>query len=461
MNKRLWIFLPVLALIILAAGVWFYRPLPVTVTIDGVAQTIETRQRRVDAVLNAAGIGLRAEDLVEPALSARWTDAGIHILRARPVRIVTLPDGTEQTMLSAAGTTVQVLQQAGISLESGDRVLYNGASVNASTALPAGQPLTFTIHRAVEITVHDGRDTRTLRSSANTLGEALFQEGIVLLTADQVSPALTTALNGPIEVTIQRSRPLTIQFSSESLQTRAAAATVGEALAAARISIQALDYTQPTEDVPLPVDGLIRVIRVWEEVLLKQSPLPFSSTMVADPNTELDQRSVITPGEYGIQVSRQRIRYEDGQEVSRSEEAAWTAKEPVAEVRGYGTQVAVHTMDTPDGPIEYYRAVTVYATSYSPCNLGRPNYCNTLTASGAQLQKGIVAVTRAWFSWMRGARVYIPGYGFAVIGDMGGGIPGRYWIDLGYSDSDYVGWHSNVTVYFLTPVPESVPWVLP
>jgi hypothetical protein len=47
-----------------------------------------------------------------------------------------------------------------------------------------------------------------------------------------------------------------------------------------------------------------------------------------------------------------------------------------------------------------------------------------------------------------------------TIADTGGGIPGRKWIDLGYEDDDYVSWHNWVTVYFLTPVPEYIPYIL-
>ena len=148
-------------------------------------------------------------------------------------------------------------------------------------------------------------------------------------------------------------------------------------------------------------------------------------------------------------------------ETGRAAEAAWVAKEPQNQLVGYGTQAVVKTIDTPYGALEYWRAVTAFATSYSPCRLGIPNYCNTQTSSGAQLRQGIVAVTRAWYSWMRGQQVYIPGYGVAVVGDVGGGIPGRYWIDLGYTDADFKSWASNVTVYFLTPVPASIPWILP
>jgi hypothetical protein len=44
---------------------------------------------------------------------------------------------------------------------------------------------------------------------------------------------------------------------------------------------------------------------------------------------------------------------------------------------------------------------------------------------------------------------------------VGGGFPdGRLWIDLAYSDDDWVAWHGYVTVYFLTPVPANILYVL-
>ncbi len=70
-------------------------------------------------------------------------------------------------------------------------------------------------------------------------------------------------------------------------------------------------------------------------------------------------------------------------------------------------------------------------------------------------------MTGQWYYYSGFDQVYVPGYGTATIGDTGGGIPGRYWIDLGYSEEDYVSWHQYVTVYFLTPVPDRIMWVLP
>ena len=86
---------------------------------------------------------------------------------------------------------------------------------------------------------------------------------------------------------------------------------------------------------------------------------------------------------------------------------------------------------------------------------------HTGTASGLPLTKGIIAVTLPWYRDMKFQKVYVPGYGYGTIADTGGGIPGRYWIDLGFDDSNYESWHHWTTLYFLTPIPAFIPTVLP
>jgi 3D (Asp-Asp-Asp) domain-containing protein len=121
--------------------------------------------------------------------------------------------------------------------------------------------------------------------------------------------------------------------------------------------------------------------------------------------------------------------------------------------------VVIHKEVVNGEEIEYWRKLTVYATSYSPCRVGGGR-CDSGTASGSQVGHGTIATTVDWFLAMRGQGIYVPGYGTGYVADTGGGIPGRYWIDLGYSDADYISWHQWVTIYFLTPVPEYVPPVL-
>jgi hypothetical protein len=64
---------------------------------------------------------------------------------------------------------------------------------------------------------------------------------------------------------------------------------------------------------------------------------------------------------------------------------------------------------------------------------------------------------------MKHLKVYIPGYGFASIEDVGGGVPwSTNWVDLGYKAKNYEPWYWYVDVYFLapSPPPEDIMYVL-
>ena len=102
----------------------------------------------------------------------------------------------------------------------------------------------------------------------------------------------------------------------------------------------------------------------------------------------------------------------------------------------YGRKIVPRTLETPDGPVTYWRKIRMYATSYSPARSGTPKSAPWYgrTRIGLKLRKGIVAVDPKVIplqSW-----VYVPGYGKAIAGDTGGGIKGK-WIDMGFDDFNY------------------------
>ena len=459
-KKKLLIW-TALGLVLLGAGlVWVGLRQDVTLVIDGKAQTLTTCALTVGAALSEAQIAVAAADRLEPSASTLlFNTKSIVLERAYTTHIRLEPAGRTIQLDTPERIPANLLAAAGISLYPGDRLELNGQTVDPAQPLP-DQPLVLHFFQAVPVTLTTGSQVLSFYSAASTLAQAIWETGIHLRSADSLSLSGDTPLSQPIQATLVSGRLISVQLDGSLLHTVTSAETVGAALAEASIALQGSDYSLPAEDQPLPADGAIRVVRVREETLLEQNPIAFKSTYQPDPATEIDQRSVVTPGEYGVEVARVQVRYEDGMEASRTSGATWIAKQPVDQVLGYGTQVVPHTLDTPEGQIEYWRAVTAYATSYSPCQSGTTR-CYSGTASGLPVQKGVVAVSSAWYGWMVGQRVYIPGYGMAVIADKGGGIPGRNWVDLGYTDADYVPWSSTVTMYFLTPIPENIPWLLP
>ncbi len=248
-----------------------------------------------------------------------------------------------------------------------------------------------------------------------------------------------------------------------TIQIRSAAPSVGQALAEAGLPLIGLDFSIPPENDPLPVDGRILVTRVVESVTLTQKSIPFASRTEPSADLELDQQALVQGGEPGLAVTRVRTRSENGVQVSQKTESESVVRPPQDRILGYGTKIVIRTIEVDGVSIEYYRALHMFTTSYSPCRSATPDgKCSYGTSSGLPVQRGTVAMVYSWYLAFGFDRLYIPGYGYATVGDVGGGPPGNhFWVDLAWTDAEYQPMSGWTTVYFLTPVPKNLVYLLP
>lgn len=393
-----------------------------------------------------------------------WLILAFVLLACQPQKTTTaftLLDGERVIQLeSDSSTPAAALAQAGVTLLPADFLLFRGAIFPADFALPPGGTYTLQIRRAHQLTLVTPEGETTLQSAAATVGEALNQAGLTLSAADSIEPPPETPLAADLTVTYRPARELTVRVDGLTVPIKSAARTVGQALAQGGIPLVGLDLSLPGEVDPLPADGQIQVIRVQETVSYEPTLIPFSKKFEYSADLAVGEQKVLQTGEPGLKLSRVRIRYADGVEVARTTEAETLVRQPTESIVSLGTQVTVQSLEVPGGQIQYWRAVQMYATSYSPCRSGI-SACSYGTASGLPVKHGVVAMTRAFYAALSGSQVYIPGYGVGVIADVGGGFPdGRLWIDLGYSDEDWQNWGGMVTVYFLAPAPATIPSVL-
>lgn len=382
----------------------------------------------------------------------------------QPLPSVIILDGEQvHTLQTDERTPADLLTEAGIVLTPADQLLVNGLPFPPGQTLPAGID-TLQIRRALSVTLVTPAGEQALTTTARTVGGVLREAGIQLYAADFIDPPAETPLSEGMTVSYRPSQELTITTSDGILAVRSSAGTVGAALAGAGIPLIGLDYSQPAESEALPADGQVRVVRVSESIQLVQKSIPFEIETVPSPEVELGQEVIAQPGQEGLAVARTRIRFEDGQEVSRLVEAESVVRPPVTRIVNTGTDIVMKTETVGGETIEYWLAYQMYATIYSPCNSGTGG-CSYGTASGLRAGRGVVAMDRSMYSYLQGAQIFIPGYGYAVVGDIGGGYlieelvgVSRYrWIDLGFNDNNIVdmsGWH---TVYFLAPAPASIP----
>ncbi|MBN1454365.1 MAG: G5 domain-containing protein [Anaerolineales bacterium] len=380
---------------------------------------------------------------------------------------LTILDGEQiHVLASDERIPANLLAKAGVTLAPGDQVLENGLPLPLESPLPAGFQ-TLQIRRAATVTLATPDGEQSLSATADTVGGALYAAGIQLYAADFVDPPVDSPLSAGMTITYRPSQELTVTTSGGIVTIRSSARMVGAALAGAGIPLIGLDYSLPAESEAPPADGQVRVVRVSETVQLVQKPIPFETETVSSPEVELGQQEILQPGQEGLAIARTRIRYEDGQEVSRTVEEESVVRPPQKRIVQTGTQVVINTTTLGGVTLEYWRAFEMYATIYSPCNSGTGG-CSYGTASGMRAGRGVVAVDPSMYSYLGGQRVYIPGYGYGVIGDIGGGYivedsigVSRYrWIDLGFDDNNIVDMRGWLTVYFLAPAPASIPPVM-
>jgi 3D (Asp-Asp-Asp) domain-containing protein len=182
--------------------------------------------------------------------------------------------------------------------------------------------------------------------------------------------------------------------------------------------------------------------RFHEERQQKNETIPYHTRFVDDDQLEIGVTSVIHEGKPGEKQVVTKILYYDEREYSRSSHES-IIRELQDEVVARGTKIIKRTIETETGPLTYWKHLSqVWATSYDSTCAG----CDETTATGMKQGYGVIAVDPTVIPLH--SRVYIPGYGVAVAGDVGGLIKGNR-VDLGY-DSLNGQWAAHyVDVYLL------------
>jgi len=444
---------------LVAAGCRPSAVVPYTILDEGTPIAVSGEFATVGEVVAAAGLMLDEADSLSPAAAVPAHPATpIAINRATEV-LVLAPDGP-RTYRTQTTTLGGFLREIGLSVPPGARLLADGLPIDAPGSQPLPEQIVIDPYKTVII--RDGDQRRGLRTTALTVGEALLEADVALAALDTVTPPRETALTPGLNIAIERAAPYVIVADGQTVEAASGATVVGEVLADNGIALGPLDYTQPALDASVRPGDTIQVVRVTERIDTEDVPINFETVYEPAADLEIDTVLEASAGSPGVLQRRTRVRLENGVEVARVPDGEIVTVAPVNHVIRYGTAIVMRVIDTPNGPVEYWRKVTMRVTSYTAATSGKtpddPAY--GITASGVQAGFGVVAVDPTVVPFR--SYVFVPGYGVAFAGDTGGGIKGRF-IDLGYDEGALKSWRGTVDVYYLGPPPaaEDIRWVLP
>ncbi len=251
---------------------------------------------------------------------------------------VTIQSLQETMTLFTTDRSRQLMKELGIDLYPEDRLLMNGIAIDPEVLIEGDGSLYLQYVPAKAILIK--WMSKTLLTPAEpTLGAALENAGINLGSQDWLSSDLGYALWMPCMLRSGKPNRFTVEIDGNVLTGLSSATTVGEALLDLGISLQNLAHSIPADGEPVPEDRQIQIQRVNETVSIAIEEIPHESDYIEDPNTSLDQISVIEPGQDAIFATRERAQLENGECQRQNPPIHGKPAQPKDGLPGVGTKI--------------------------------------------------------------------------------------------------------------------------
>lgn len=296
--------------------------------------------------------------------------------------------------------------------------------------------LYFALQKPVYIAV-DGKTIEDRVFFSSTVEQVLEQNKVALDKWDQVQPGLDTPIKKNCHIEVIRAFNVTVIADGERHDILTVPVSVEEAIERAGITVGEQDIIKTAAASKTVPDQEIEVIRVTEEMVEEEQPLPFQVETTEDNTLEKGLTRTLRQGINGSVLNSVKVTFHNGQEVKREVIDSKTMDQPVNKIVAMGN---ITTVSRGNQNIHFREALYVQASAYT--------YTGRNTATGRKPAVGLVAVDPQVIPM--GSKLYIEGYGYAVAADTGGAIKGNR-IDVFMEDrSQCMSWgRRNVKVYIL------------
>jgi uncharacterized protein YabE (DUF348 family) len=292
------------------------------------------------------------------------------------------------------------------------------------------------------VVINDNGHEVALKTMKVTVKEVLEQTGIIVTGEDYINMPFDAKLARIQEnrIEIKRAVPVSIKVDGKELNVKTYKDTVKEVLSDNAISVDEKDKFVGSQLGDKIVSNMnISIVRVDEKTVKETTPIPFKT--ITKENNRLDRgtKNTVREGKEGAREKTYTVVYENGKQIAKQLTKDLIAANPLDKIVEVGTVLNYKT--SRGDSLRYSKVMNMKATSYTASfadtgkHPGDPGF--GITATGAKVRKGIIAVDPSVIPL--GTRVYVevpgaaPDYGYAVAADVGGAIKGSK-IDV-YLDS--------------------------
>lgn len=175
--------------------------------------------------------------------------------------------------------------------------------------------------------------------TVSTVGEFLEAADLGITADDTVFPSRDAVLSSGMRVFVNRMKTVSVRADGETREIRTTVRTSGEALLEANVLLRDEDLVAPTRETLLSRSEKIAVTRVEIREEMVEKKIPFETKTKEDDTVSWRKKVTEQKGENGIRAYRYRVSYHDGKEVARKPLGSEITKDPITEIVIQGTYV--------------------------------------------------------------------------------------------------------------------------
>ncbi|MFE1197622.1 ubiquitin-like domain-containing protein [Streptomyces olivaceoviridis] len=280
--------------------------------------------------------------LLPQALVVAFLAGGTTAFVANDKAVELSVDGRQRSLHTFADDVSELLAEEGVRVGAHDMI-----APAPGTALASGDAVAVRYGRPVRLTL-DGR-RREVWTTARTVEGALDELGVRAEGAYLSTSRSQRIGRAGLALDVRTERAVTVLADGRTRTVRTNAATVREAVEEAGITLRGQDTTSVPPD-SFPRDGqTVTVLRVSSTREIHEEQIPFAVERTADPTVFQGTEVVARPGQPGLRRTTYYVRTVNGVRQKPRPERSEVVREPRAQVIKVGTKPRPPSVSDADG----------------------------------------------------------------------------------------------------------------
>lgn len=337
--------------------------------------------------------------------------------------VVINDNGKEYTVTTEETQPIEILNEANITLGANDKLNIAGFT--------AGEGGIIVVDRLNTVYIKYDEIITDYNVYADTVAEVFAEIGISTENC-QIDYSLSAPVENGMIINVAGAKTVILNADSTSSSISAIGSTVADVISLAGISLDGDDYVEPALDTAIE-DGMeITVYRVTVKTETRKETIKFSTETKQNSDMDTGTSEIEVAGQNGEKQVEYRVTYINGRETSKEELSSTVTKEPVTEVKVVGTKQGSVEPNGVHSANGYSVGQTIKGKYTHYCSCAKCcGKSNGVTASGKKVYTGMPNPYYVACNWLPlGSVISVNGTNYTVVDRGGSGLSSGGRIDI-------------------------------